>query len=438
MLAYHVRIAWKSLKRNPVLSALLVGGIALGIGVSTAFVTTYYVLGQDPIPSKSSRLFHVQMDAWSPSGPFKDNTPEEPPDQLTYQDAVTITQSDIPTFKIATFKAELNVRSLDPTKRPLRADVRLCSGDFFRMFEVPFAYGGPWDEAADRNAESVVVLDHETNLRLFGGGNSVGETLLVDGLSFTVAGVLQPWRPRIKFYDVSGSDFGAPESLYIPFNLVRPMEIQTAGNSSSWNSYPGNAFADLLASEVVWVQAWVQLDDSAQKEAYQGFLDAYATEQRALGRFERPLNNRLRDVNEWLAVSEVMPDEAKAMLVIALLFLVVCSVNLIGILMGKFLARAPEVGVRRALGASRGSVFVQHLIECELIGLLGGALGLGLSVGTLELINSWMGTIEGGFTLDANMVGAGVLLSVAAGLIAGLYPSWRICRVAPAAYLKQQ
>ena len=126
-------------------------------------------------------------------------------------------------------------------------------------------------------------------------------------------------------------------------------------------------------------------------------------------------------------------------LIIGTLFLIVCSVNLIGLLLGKFLARGPEVGVRRALGASKSSIFIQHLVECELIGVMGGLVGLGLSVLTLEGINSlFTARADFQFALDLNMVGAGVLLSLVSGMIAGLYPAWRICRIEPAAHLKTQ
>ena len=136
-------------------------------------------------------------------------------------------------------------------------------------------------------------------------------------------------------------------------------------------------------------------------------------------------------------MEEAVPDEARILLIIAILFLVVCSVNLIGILLGKFLARAPEVGVRRALGASRLSVFLQHIVECEVVGLLGGALGLGLSWFALQLINRLFDNAVA-FHLDMTMVFAAFGLSLVAGLIAGMYPAWRICRVAPATYLKLQ
>jgi putative ABC transport system permease protein len=182
---------------------------------------------------------------------------------------------------------------------------------------------------------------------------------------------------------------------------------------------------------------WAQLDNRKQKQAYLAFLDAYALELKKLGRHDRPVNNVLLSVTEYMKTEEVVQDEAKMLLIISILFLIVCSVNLIGILLGKFLGRAPEIGVRRALGASRLSVFLQHIVECEVVGLLGGALGLVLSWVALQLINRLFDNLLA-FHLDLTMVLAAVILSLFAGLIAGLYPAWRICRVAPATYLKLQ
>ena len=228
-----------------------------------------------------------------------------------------------------------------------------------------------------------------------------------------------------------------PERILTPLTVVEPLEIDSAGNDSNWKYYEGDEFADWLQSESVWLQMWVQLDTREQQEQYQGFLDAYAMEQKKLGRFERPVNNLLLDVMAVMEQFETVPDEAKALLLISIMFLVVCSINLIGILLGKFLSRAPEVGVRRALGASRRSVFMQHIVECEVVGVLGGVLGVGLSVIALDLINRLFDN-ELSFYLDFNMVMAGLFLSLVSGLIAGVYPSWRICRVAPATYLKEQ
>jgi putative ABC transport system permease protein len=123
------------------------------------------------------------------------------------------------------------------------------------------------------------------------------------------------------------------------------------------------------------------------------------------------------------------------MLVIALLFLLICSVNLIGILLGKFLARAPDVGVRRALGASRRAIFLEHLVECEIVGVLGCALGLLLSIGGLRLIDRLFES-SFGFALDAKLVLIALGLALLSAMAAGIYPAWRICRIEPGVYLK--
>lgn len=440
MLAYQVRIALKSLRRTPVLSALLVAGIALGVAVATTFVTTYATVAGNPVPTKSDRLFAVQLDAWSPQRPWDDDEPEEPPDQLTWRDATALLASDIPTYHTAMHKAGLMVHPGGEGQRPFRALTRMTRGDFFPMFDAPFLYGGGWDRAADERPEAVAVLDEATNRRLFGGEDSVGRSVRIEDRDFTVVGVLAPWWPKPKYFDPLNDPFERPEEVYLPLGWTPLMEIQSAGNSSGWKYLEGDAFADLLASEQLWLQYWVQLDSPEQRQAYAAFLDAYALEQKKLGRFGRPLNNRLRDVMAWLAVREVVPDASRTMLVIGLLFLVVSAVNLIGILLGKFLARAPEVGVRRALGASRGAIFLQHLVECQLVGVLGGALGLLLAVGVVGAVDRlFRGAEEAGlFALDLPMLAAGLLLALVAGLIAGVYPAWRICRVPPANYLKQQ
>ncbi len=95
-----------------------------------------------------------------------------------------------------------------------------------------------------------------------------------------------------------------------------------------------------------------------------------------MGRFARPLNNRLSDVMQWLEQQQVVTEDASLMMVLALLFLLVCLLNTIGLLLAKFLSKAPQIGLRQALGASRRDLFAQYLTEAGCIGLAGGLLGL--------------------------------------------------------------
>jgi putative ABC transport system permease protein len=163
--------------------------------------------------------------------------------------------------------------------------------------------------------------------------------------------------------------------------------------------------------------------------------------QKASGRMPRPLNNRLFDVEQWLDFNEVVKRDNRVLIGIALLFLGVCLVNVVGLLLAKFLNAAPLTGLRRALGASRRDIVRQHLVEVLLIGLAGGALGLVLAVAGLAGIRAIFvddTAYERLTAVDPVVVIATLALSLVAGLIAGLYPAWRIGRTAPAVYLKTQ
>ena len=437
MLKYQLRLAWKSIRRTPLLSALTIGGIALGIGVSMSFLTMYYYIAGDPIPHKSDRLFYVQLDSWDPDSPANDAQPTEPPEQMTYMDAMALMDSDIPTRHAAMYKSTMVVHPPSEDQRPFENNVRLTFADFFAMFDVPFEYGGGWSAEADEGPAPEIVLTAELNDRVFGGENSVGRTLQIEDREFRVVGVMGNWKPAPKFYDTSNGQFNSVEGFFLPFHWGSELEIHTTGNTNNWSGYDSSVYANKLTSEACWVTFWAELDTDEQREEYLAYLDAYALQQRETGRFQRPLNNRARGVMEWLEQAEVVSSENTAMVIIAMLFLVICAINLIGILLGKFLARSPEIGVRRALGATRRWVFTQHLIECQVIGFCGALLGLVMANGGVMLIQRLFELELGAFT-DWKMMLVAASLAAVASLIAGLYPAWRVCQTAPSVHLKTQ
>jgi putative ABC transport system permease protein len=268
----------------------------------------------------------------------------------------------------------------------------------------------------------------------------VGKTVRIEDREFKVVGVLDHWRPTVKFYDVTQSFVQPPEGLFIPFNLLRPMQVRTSGNTDGWKSPPAPGPEGFLASETSWLQYWVELP-ADKVQAYKDYVDAYVMEQKKTGRFPRPLNNRVTPMMAWLREQKTVPDEITTMMIVSLLFLAVCALNLTGLLLSKFLARAPEIGVRRALGARRIDVFLQHIVECELVAVVGGVIGVLLSLGGLAVVNKWGQTLAQRndlFRFDGTMLAAAVGLSLLAGLVAGLYPAWRVCRTAPAMHLKLQ
>ena len=439
MLAYNTRVATRNLKRNPLLAAIIVAGIALGICATTTFTTVRHMFARDPLPGKSSNLFYVRMDNWDPAQAYPDGgggtNRHHLPTQITYRDAMELMRSNIPLRQSAQFQSMLVVYPDRRVSRPYGERVRLVFGDFFQMFEAPFQYGHGWDRRADAKAEQVVVINQATNEKLFGGANSVGKRLRLGDRDFTVVGVLARWRPFIKMYDLTQNFVEEPEPIYIPFNLTRPMQIRTFGNSDGWKPPAGTTFDDFLASDIDWVQFWVELKSPADQAAYQQFVDNYVRQEKTRGRFPRPLNNQVTSLLEIMKDSGVVRPAMNAMAAMSILFLVICALNLTGLLLGKFLARAPEVSVRRALGATRADIFMQHIIECEIVGIAGGMIGMLLSLGVLKFIGKLI-TATTVISLDLEMILAAIFLSLVAGLIAGLYPAWRICSMQPAVQLK--
>ena len=437
MLTYNIKIAIKSLRRNPVLTLLLIGAIALGICVSTTFIALRHIFEKDPLPGVSQSLFYVRMDNWDAQRAYVAEDPRSLPTQLTYRDVRALLQSNIPTRRTPSFKANMFVFPDPKVGRPFAQDVRIVYNDFFHMFRIPFQYGGPWDKAADAKPEPVIVIDQAMNEKLFGGGNSVGKTVRLDDRNFKVVGVLAQWHPAVKFYDLTQSANNPLEGIFMPFEFTVPLQIRTTGNSDGWKNFD-NTVEAFLQSETVWLQYWVELPTPEKQAAYRQFVDDYVRDQKKVGRFQRPLHTEVTSMPDLLKEFQAVPPAVKSMSIVSVLFLVVCSLNLVGLLLGKFLARIPEVSVRRALGASRLQVFWQHVVECELVGVTGGTIGILLSLAVLKLIARFLPGSADVIRLDGEMVFVSVFLSLVAGLLAGIYPSWRVCSVAPAMQLKVQ
>lgn len=435
MLIYYIRLAALSYRRNPILSTLMVLAVAVGIGAYMVVFTLNYTMGGDPIPHKSSQLFHVQLDSGDP------DRETDPPVQLTYIDAMALQEAGRAFRQTASSKTSNIVEPDNPEIQPFSVIGRGVYADFFPMFDVPFRYGQGWNAAADANLEQLIVLSEETNERLFGGADSVGEVVSIDNMDFQVIGVLEEWNPIPKFYDVNNGPFGEGEALYFPWPHVVDKDMSRTGNTNCWRALEGTGQQAFLNSECVWLQYWVELRNAGEESDYLNFLNAYVAEQKELGRFQRPMNNALYDVNEWLVKEEVLPDETRILTVLAAMLLAVCLLNTIGLLLAKFLGKSAEIGARQALGAHRGSLFMQHVIEAGFIGFIGGVVGIGVAGLGLEGVRILLGDdlmMSDWIQLNPMVVFVTVALAILCTIIAGLYPIWRACSVNPAFHLKTQ
>ncbi len=433
MIGYYAHLALRSFRRNKVLTALMVLAIALGIGACMTTLTVFRVLSGDPIPDKSDRLFYVQLDPESMQGYAPG---EEPNYQSTRFDAETLLREKHGLRQAMMTGGGLSITPQDSHLPPFIVDSRYTSADFFAMFQVPFLHGAGWSAAEDENRARVAVVSKELNQRLFGGGNSVGKTLRLDQADFTIVGVTDTWRPTPRFYDMNSDRYGEQEDVILPFSTSRDLNMGRNGSMDCW----GNTGADSTALNVpcTWIQYWVELESSSGHRAYLDYLTAYSDRQREAGRFERPTNVRLRNVMQWLDYNRVVPRDVVMQMWLGLGFLLVCLLNTVGLLLAKFLRRSGEIGVRRALGASRLEIFKQCLIEAGAVGLAGGVLGLGLAALGLWAVRQQPMSYAGLAHLDGSMLLTTFALAILASLFAGLLPAWRAMQVTPAMQLKSQ
>ncbi|HET7655971.1 MAG TPA: ABC transporter permease [Luteimonas sp.] len=438
MFAYYFDLALRSFRRNKALTTLMVLAIALGIGASMTTLTVFHVLSGDPLPEKSGQLYYVQLDAGSMDG-YQPG--EEPDRQLTRYDAEELLRQKRGDRQAMMTGGSVAVTPEKQDLAPFYADVRYTSADFFPMFATPFLFGQGWSATEDSGRARVVVLSKALNDKLFGGGDSTGRTVRLDQAEFRVVGVLDDWRPTPRFYDLNFDRYGELEQAFLPFSTSRDLNMSRNGSMNCWNDGSNSDDPEGqtgVNAPCTWIQYWVELATPAKAEAYRQYLVNYSDQQRASGRFQRPSNVRLRGVMDWLDFNEVVPGDVRLQVWLAFGFLAVCLLNTVGLLLAKFLRRSSEIGVRRALGASRRAIFAQCLVEAGTVGLAGGLLGLALAQLGLWAVRQQPVSYADLVHLDPLMLTTTFVLAIAASVLAGLVPAWQACQVAPAMQLKSQ
>ena len=431
MFGYYIDLALRSLKRTPILTALMVLAIAIGIGASMTMLTVLHVMDGDPLPGRSAHLYRPFLDPLPLSYKQK---PEDighgPNAALTWPDAKALLDARKGERQAAMARGSLVVNTGLPGARDESVDGSYTTRDFFAMFGVKFVAGEAWSAQADADGAPVVVLTEALARKLFGSGRALGNTIQLGGHAFRVVGVVRDWRPQPMFYAIRAG-FGDADAFFLP--LAAAIHMDFSGNwMSGWGEDNSSASPTLT-----WLNFWVQLDTPQQVADYRRFLVNYAAQQKAIGRYQRPASEaRLYGLMQWLRRQGLVPTDVLLQAWLALGLLFVCMVNIIALLLAKFLRRSGEISVRRAMGARRRDIFVQFGIESALIGVAGGLLGVGIAELGLWSVRQRPDDYAQLAHMDAPMLAMTVLLAIVVSLAAGLLPAWRACRIPPALQLK--
>jgi len=431
MLGYYFTLGVRSLLRAPWMTLLTVLTLACGIAASVSTLTVLHQMSSDPIPQKSDRLFTLTID----NVPADESDPEVPT-LLSWQDVRQLRAAHLG-------ERSSGVYPFNPTIYPERdgvgnfsADGDAVDADFLPMMDAPFRYGGAWSAGDDDAAARVVVLAAPLADKLFGASvNPVGQMLRIDQDHYRIIGVLAPWKVLPPFFTASANARFRETDLFVP--LQTALTAALAPNMTTCYTRRGPGFDGLLKSECLWMHYWVETRSASDQPELTRWLHNYVAGQKQAGRLPRPDQAQWFNVRQWLDRVGVVDDQTRVQTWLAFGFLAVCIVNAIGLLLARYAGSAGEIGVRRALGATRVDIALQYLGEAIVIGLIGAALGLLLARQALHLIGSYR-RLELMAHMDPQMLVVSLLLSLSAAVVAAALPIWRACQVAPAIQLKSQ
>jgi putative ABC transport system permease protein len=442
MFSYNVELALRGLQRFPKSTLLAVLTVALGLAASMTTLALLHTLSADPLPGRSQHLYMAWVDTILAKSTAYDSLNEIKVSnyhRIKLADAQALMAARRAPQQTALTDMWADLADANGGRLQKQVSLLATTSDFISMFGLPLSEGRGWSAADDDAHAPVAVITDALAQKLFGSTRAVGKTLLVHGKPFQVVGVSASYNVQPHFYSLANATFGNDngESLYAPVTALLDAGVTVAGSDGCDNDNTQNALFNVDPNHCAWLSLWVQLDTPQQVADYRRFLHGYGEQHKdALGTFHKRSHSELTGVAAWLVQQEVVPDNVRLNVWLAGSFLLLCMVNVAGLLAARFLRRSNEIGIRRALGAPRRSVFLQHVLEAAAVCLVGGVLAWPLTE-----LGLWLLRLQDkGFTdlarLDPPMFGALFALALAVGVLVGLVPAWRATKVEPGLQVK--
>lgn len=263
--------------------------------------------------------------------------------------------------------------------------IELASGRFLKTADVD-------------NHTNVAVINADTAidiLNCYNTSQAIGQTISLNGIPYTVIGVVKQSDTTIS----TGSTYQA----YIPFTSL--MRLSTTVRDV-------NSFVVSPKSDAV--------SDQAQQEINEYLLARFSNDSDAF-----TVINMKVIADTLSTVTDVM---ALMLGGIAAISLLVGGIGIMNIMLVSVTERTKEIGIRKAIGATEGSIMLQFLIESLVICLIGAAIGLGISGIIIAAINAFT---DYSFALDTRVCVIASIFSIGIGLIFGLYPARKAARKDP-------
>ena len=393
-LQYSVR----RLMKAPGISLIIALSIGLGIGANTTVFTWMESLVLNPYPLVKDSETLVAVNLATSDG--QDSLPVSYPTYLDWRDTSKSFDGIV-----AHTLLRLNLkRGSDAQGEPVWGE--LTSGNYFDVLGVPAILGRTFAPDEERNGSQVAVLSHNLWQRKFGGDRLIiGRHVLLNGADITVIGVA-PEGFRGVF---AGYGF----DLWMPVTL-QPVLVHTGSRLADRNDR--------------WLQATARLKEGVTREQANNEMKAL-TQRISEINGEIPVTGAaVKLMRERFAGAILYPLFAALLAVTALVLLIACA-NVANLLLASASARKKEMGIRLALGAGRGRIIRQLLLESFLIALGGGLVGLLFALWAKGLFLRFIPPTSQpafiAFSINGRVLAFAGLVTLATVIIFGLVPSLR-------------
>jgi putative ABC transport system permease protein len=293
--------------------------------------------------------------------------------------------------------------------RRIDAHLRRTDGNYWQILDFEFIEGGPFTEADNREGRFVAVITDDLRQKLFGGAPAVGRTFETGGERYSVIGVV----PSVPI-----SRMVAFASIWAPIRTFKGRDYETkmVGGFGAVILARSRDDFDLIRGDFSQRVSRFTFDDPVKFDRVVASLDT-------------PFEAVARGILGGKAEGNEAATLRAIIVVAALLFLTLPTMNLVSINLSRIMERSSEIGVRKAFGASSRTLVGQFVVENVVLTLIGGIAGFLLTIAAFALLGRAEVIPHAIFTVNLRVFGWGLVIAATFGVISGAYPAWRMSRM---------